>query len=451
MDIRKHSQTSNIIRLILSSSVTGLPLTGLTFESAGLIISTIADNEATATAYTGTAGNVETIATLGTFAAPTASKCRFKEVDSTNHPGLYEIQIANARFAVASAKKVVISVLGASNLKQENYEICLSSYDPFDAVRMGMTALPNAAAEAEGGLYTRGTGAGQIAQDASGNIRANLDTIKTQAVSCGAAVTVLASVGTAATSTAQTGDSFARLGAPAGASIAADIAAVLAAIPAAVWNYLVTALTTAGSIGKRLADWLTVTPSSATAYGATDLEICNNALVLLGNNPLADLTDTTKKAVKIVTQFYTQAIEETLRAYTWNCAITRDTLTADGTAPEFGYSYRFAVPADCLRVLMVYDADTKFKVENGYILTDDSGGEVQYIKLIGVDDMDALCRAALTARLASMIAFPLTNSVSVAEAMWKMYKDRLDEAQTVDAFEGSSEQMASDNWVNSRL
>jgi hypothetical protein len=176
MDIRKHSQTSNIIRLILSSSVTGLPLTGLTFESAGLIISTIADNEATATAYTVTAGNVETIATLGTFAAPTASKCRFKEVDSTNHPGLYEIQIANARFAVASAKKVVISVLGASNLKQENYEICLSSYDPFDAVRMGMTALPSAAAEAAGGLLTRGTGAGQLLAT-DGIISANLTQI----------------------------------------------------------------------------------------------------------------------------------------------------------------------------------------------------------------------------------------------------------------------------------
>lgn len=225
---------------------------------------------------------------------------------------------------------------------------------------------------------------------------------------------------------------------------------VIAGIGAIVWNYLLTAMTTVGSIGKRIADWLSLSPSSATAYGATDLEICNNALVLLGNNPLDALTDTTKKAVRIVTQFYTQAIEETLRAYTWNCAITRDTLTADATPPEFGYSYRFAVPADCLRVLMVYDADTKFKVENGYILTDDSSGEVQYIKLIAVSEMDSLCRAALTARMASMIAFPLTNSVSVAEAMWKLYKDRLDEAQTIDAFEGTSEQMASDTWVNSR-
>lgn len=43
--------------------------------------------------------------------------------------------------------------------------------------------------------------------------KVDVETIKTQAVTCGAGVTVLASVGTAATSTAQTGDSFTRIGA----------------------------------------------------------------------------------------------------------------------------------------------------------------------------------------------------------------------------------------------
>jgi hypothetical protein len=48
--------------------------------------------------------------------------------------------------------------------------------DKADAVRMGLTALPNANAEAAGGLYTRGTGAGQINQPANGAIDANLVT-----------------------------------------------------------------------------------------------------------------------------------------------------------------------------------------------------------------------------------------------------------------------------------
>lgn len=59
-----------------------------------------------------------------------------------------------------------------------------------------------------------------------GNPKVDVDTIKTQTVTCGAGVTVLASVGTASTSTAQTGDAYARIGSPTGASVSADLAAV---------------------------------------------------------------------------------------------------------------------------------------------------------------------------------------------------------------------------------
>src|SRR4051812_39123656 len=114
--IRKHSSTSNVLRATLRNSSTGQGLTGLSSASSGLIISTIADTEAAATAYTVAGSTIETISTLATFAAPTATKCRFKEVDATNHPGLYEFQFADARFAVSSAKSLKVTISGATSL-----------------------------------------------------------------------------------------------------------------------------------------------------------------------------------------------------------------------------------------------------------------------------------------------------------------------------------------------
>lgn len=96
--------------LLDSTSTTGAGKTGLTFSSTGLIIGTIANTEATATTYTATGSTVETVTTLGTYAAPTATKVRFREVDATNFPGVYEIQIADARFAVTNASQLLISV-----------------------------------------------------------------------------------------------------------------------------------------------------------------------------------------------------------------------------------------------------------------------------------------------------------------------------------------------------
>lgn len=48
------------------------------------------------------------------------------------------------------------------------------SFDPHDTVRLGLTALPNAAAAASGGLFIRGTGAGAINQNANGQVDVNV-------------------------------------------------------------------------------------------------------------------------------------------------------------------------------------------------------------------------------------------------------------------------------------
>ena len=157
-------QTSIILRIkILDSSVsTGAGLTGLTFSSSGLIIAAIADNEASTTAYTAAGSTIETITTLGTFATPTATKCRFKEVDSTNHPGVYEIQLDNARYAVSSAKSLLVSIGGATNAAQTDACIPLRQTDPYNAVTGGITALPNTACTTNASLLTSGTGTDQI-------------------------------------------------------------------------------------------------------------------------------------------------------------------------------------------------------------------------------------------------------------------------------------------------
>jgi len=168
-DLRLFGATSNIERFTLKNSTTGQGITGLSSASSGLIISTIVDNAATATTYTVAGSTIESITTLGTYAAPTATKCRFKEVDATNHPGLYEFQFADARYAVSSSRKLVISVSGAANLLGADYEIALIQANLYDAVRLGLTALPNAAAEASGGLPTL-----SAAQASNGTINANV-------------------------------------------------------------------------------------------------------------------------------------------------------------------------------------------------------------------------------------------------------------------------------------
>lgn len=135
--------TGIIVRMKILTQATAFPsgLTALTNTSAGLIISTIADNEATATAYTQAGGTIQTIATLGTYAAPSASNCRFQQVDATNHPGVYEMQFANARYAVSGSKYLLISIAGSTtNLIQSDAIITLPVFDPYSVTNAVGTA-----------------------------------------------------------------------------------------------------------------------------------------------------------------------------------------------------------------------------------------------------------------------------------------------------------------------
>ncbi|HSG63282.1 MAG TPA: hypothetical protein VLA24_17795, partial [Pseudomonadales bacterium] len=75
----------------------------------------------------------------------------FVEVSATNMPGVYNFGIPDAAIA-AGAQWVIIMLKGATNMAPVVLEIELTAINNQDSVRGGMTALPNAAAAATGGL-----------------------------------------------------------------------------------------------------------------------------------------------------------------------------------------------------------------------------------------------------------------------------------------------------------
>ncbi len=99
----------------------------------------------------------------GSFASPAGA---VSEVGN----GLYKIA-GNATDSNTVGELWIHATGTAADPSDCSYTIV--AYNPFDAVRLGLTALPNAAAEAAGGLYTRGSGAGQINQPANGQVDAN--------------------------------------------------------------------------------------------------------------------------------------------------------------------------------------------------------------------------------------------------------------------------------------
>ncbi len=130
-----------------------------------------------------------------------------------------------------------------------------------DGVRQGLTALPNAAAEAAGGLYTRGTGAGQINQANNGQIDSNAArTGGTTNTGRDLGASVLLSPGTG------TGQISLSSGAVTAGTVSDKTGYGLSsAAVQAIWDALTSALTTANTIGRLLVDNINATISSRLA------------------------------------------------------------------------------------------------------------------------------------------------------------------------------------------
>lgn len=150
------TDVSVIIRIV--DSADGTPETTVVYNTAGIDIRYRRDG-ATDTAITE--------ATLATLDAAHADG-GFLHIGN----GYYRVDLPDA--ACAAGVNGVLVHGTVTGMVVIGCYVPLLAVNPYDAVRMGMTSLPNAAAAASGGLFTRGTGAGQINQDANGRIDVNL-------------------------------------------------------------------------------------------------------------------------------------------------------------------------------------------------------------------------------------------------------------------------------------
>lgn len=183
--------------------------------------------------------------------------------------------------------------------------------------------------------------------------------------------------------------------------------------------------------------------------------ICNLALGKIGSERIMALTDQSQPA-RFCSLFYAQTRDELLREHAWNFATARATLSALSAAPEFGWRFQFALPADCLRVLQLngyeeLQSRDMFDLEGGNLLTDQASAEIRYVRREeDANKYDPLFIEALSTKLASKICVPLTGSRSQADTLYKEYDGIIEGiATSTDSKEGRSKRKPA--WVESDL
>jgi hypothetical protein len=261
---------------------------------------------------------------------------------------------------------------------------------------------------------------------------------------------------------------------------------------------------------------------------ATPVEICNNALTLIGTRRITALTDPSKEA-RACNDNYDICRKSLLRMHPWNFAMTRVPLTGvaisaivdngtglvkvttaavhglttgnlasidgvigtqeanvdrnavtvidttnftlDGStfanayssggivglAPAYQYRFKWALPSGFMRVATVSDdqdqqlAHREFKIEGGYILTDQVTVRLEYVANVTTTTLfDPLFDEALAAMVADKIAFKITGSEATQERSARHLKKVMQASRFVDTVENPSEPLDSDEWIRAR-
>lgn len=191
----------------------------------------------------------------------------------------------------------------------------------------------------------------------------------------------------------------------------------------------------------------------------SEVQICNEAIALVGGNRIIALTDSSEEG-RLCSLFYVTERDALLRSHRWNFARVRSAL-ATTTAPAFGWDYAFVLPPDCLRVVEFNGSETTdeanddFEIESGLLLTDAETANIVYVaKVTDTATFDPLFSKVLALRLGAALSRKLTGSESLGAKLLAEAENLLPRARQTDANETRSRKrpwpMDSD-FVNSRF
>ena len=169
---------------------------------------------------------------------------------------------------------------------------------------------------------------------------------------------------------------------------------------------------------------------------ASIVDICNGSLNQLGATTFVSLTEDSKNA-RLCNARFTQIRDSVFRSHPWNCLQKRLELSSSTDTPAWGYSFKYDLPGDCLRLLRILDYDSDHKVEGRSILSNNSSMKILYIsRVTDPNQYDENLRETLSAALAADIAYAITSNNTTQQNMIAIYQDKLRDARFVDSTEG---------------
>lgn len=186
----------------------------------------------------------------------------------------------------------------------------------------------------------------------------------------------------------------------------------------------------------------------ALQAGFDQLAIANGALAKLGNSPaLSSLTDDTKHA-ELCLRFLDPAIDQTLEAFNWRWCAKRVEIDPVSTTPDAGGFYQFTYPTDFRREIGIWSGAVRelredcrqvaYRSENAFYAATDKVTMLYVSRPTSFVYATGAFIDAVTAKLAHLIALPVTQSPVARDDMERAFFRALEMALSVNTADANA-------------
>jgi len=185
----------------------------------------------------------------------------------------------------------------------------------------------------------------------------------------------------------------------------------------------------------------------------TALGIANLAASLLKIDAVTsiDPPDRQSKAAKQFSQWYDTCRREVLSEAIWDCALERVQLAAATPAPTFGFSTKYRLPANFIRLATVNDEElpeTDYKIEQGYLLCNiEAPLNLRYIfdqeNITLYGEKLILCIAL---KIAVYTGYTLTGNRTLVAEHKAAYDDQLTDTKAIDGQNTPPQKVQRSKW-----
>jgi len=160
------------------------------------------------------------------------------------------------------------------------------------------------------------------------------------------------------------------------------------------------------------------------------VQLCSNALLLLGDRPIASLTDETTGST-LSANLFENTYLAMLQNHRWRFAVKTQELPRLSAEPKTRYRYAFQLPAD---FLYATKGDSRtYEVYGNEIHCNAQSFQLDYVRRVDEDLLPAYFAKALEYNLAFQFSVPLTGDMDKGLYYQKVYIDAIRKAKMADS------------------